>query len=373
MKYVQINAYSGGWANSIIFKKHHELIEAGNESWVFWARGNHVQDEHMQKIASYPEICLDAMLTRIDGKVALHSRCITKRLLKRLDVIDPDVVHLHVLLGYYINIEMLFNWLANHRCQVIWTLHDCWAFTGHCIHFEYVQCEQWKSHCGSACACPQPNAYPETYRKGMESYLFDVKKNLFTLLPTNRMKLVVPSEWLANLVRQSFLGIYDISVINNTIDTSVFRPRKSYFKKKYGINDRAMVLSVASKWTERKGLNDVFKLSESLDPTDFVVVVVGLSENQIKHSPRSVIGLPRTGSIDELVDIYNAADVFFNPTQEDNYPTVNLEAEACGTPVVTYDTGGCAETIEMASSKVVGSFCEAVSAIKEIVQITFNS
>lgn len=163
MKYVQINAYAGGWANSVVFKKHRELLERGNESYVFWARGEHEQDEHMVKIATYPEICLDAFRTRLDGKAGFHSRGITRRLLKRLDEIDPDVVHLHVLLGYYINVEMLFNWLAVHRCQVKWTLHDCWAFTGHCIHFTYARCDQWKTRCAQGSGCPQTKTYPKTY------------------------------------------------------------------------------------------------------------------------------------------------------------------------------------------------------------------
>lgn len=366
MKYVQINAYSGGWAKSIIFKKHEELISQGNKSWVFWARGEHAQDEHLRKIAYYPEVCFDALQTRLDGKVAFHSRHITNRLLRMLDEIDPDVVHLHVLLGYYINIEMLFTWLSNHRCQVLWTLHDCWAFTGHCIHFEYVQCEQWKSHCGKFSQCPQPDAYPETIRKGMESWSFEKKKSIFTMLPPERMRLIVPSRWLEGLVQQSFLSKYDITVQHNQIDKSIFRQIDSCFKKNNGLENKTLILSVASKWTERKGLNDVIHLSQVLDLNNYAIVAVGLNKQQIKQAPTSIIALPRTDTVDELVDIYNAADVFFNPTREDNYPTVNLEAEACGTPVITYDTGGCAETICLEQSKVVESFQQAVLAIKNI-------
>ncbi|RHD33320.1 MULTISPECIES: glycosyltransferase [Collinsella] len=366
MKYVQINAYSGGWAKSIIFKKHEELISQGNESWVFWARGEHAQDEHLRKIAYYPEVCFDALQTRLDGKVAFHSRHITNRLLRMLDEIDPDVVHLHVLLGYYINIEMLFTWLSNHRCQVLWTLHDCWAFTGHCIHFEYVQCEQWKSHCGKFSQCPQPDAYPETIRKGMESWSFEKKKSIFTMLPPERMRLIVPSRWLEGLVQQSFLSKYDITVQHNQIDKSIFRQIDSCFKKNNGLENKTLILSVASKWTERKGLNDVIHLSQVLDLNNYAIVAVGLNKQQIKQAPTSIIALPRTDTVDELVDIYNAADVFFNPTREDNYPTVNLEAEACGTPVITYDTGGCAETICLEQSKVVESFQQAVLTIKNI-------
>ena len=366
MKYVQINAYSGGWAKSIIFKKHEELIAQGDESWVFWARGNHAQDERLRKIGTFPEICLDVLQTRLDGKPGFHSCGITRRLLRQLDEIDPDVVHLHVLLGYYVNIEMLFNWLASHRCKVLWTLHDCWAFTGHCIHFEYVRCEQWKTHCGLTSECPQSHAYPETYRKGMEQWSFEKKKALFTMLPPERLNLIVPSKWLENLARQSFLRKYDITVLHNDIDRSIFHKVESSFKKEHGIGNRAMVLGVASKWTERKGLDDLVRLSQTLDPEKYVVVAVGLSKKQQRNVPQSIIALPCTDTVDQLVDIYNAADVFFNPTLEDNYPTVNLEAEACGTPVVTYDTGGCSETISLGLSKVVCSFREAVSAIEDI-------
>lgn len=186
------------------------------------------------------------------------------------------------------------------------------------------------------------------------------------MLPPERLNLIVPSKWLENLARQSFLRKYDITVLHNDIDRSIFHKVESSFKKEYGIGNRAMVLGVASKWTERKGLDDLVRLSQTLDPEKYVVVAVGLSKKQQRNVPQSIIALPCTDTVDQLVDIYNAADVFFNPTLEDNYPTVNLEAEACGTPVVTYDTGGCSETISLGSSKVVCSFREAVSAIEDI-------
>ena len=267
MKYVQINAYSNGWADSIIFKKHRELQAAGNESWVFWARGNHEQDEYLQKIATYPEVCMDAVLTRLDGKAGFHSKGITRRLLKRLDEIDPDVVHLHVLIGYYLNVEMLFEWLAKHRCQVKWTLHDCWAFTGHCIYFTYVKCMQWCTQCTAYTSCPQKDSYPETIFGGDASvkWNFENKKRLFTMLPPERVQLITPSQWLADLVKQSFLGKYDVKVVHNTINTDIFKPTPSDFRERYGIGNRFMVLGVASKWSERKGLQDFVRLSGDLD------------------------------------------------------------------------------------------------------------
>lgn len=366
LRYVQINAYANGWADSIIFSKHRELQAQGHESWVFWARGEHEQDMHMQKIATYPEVCLDALLSRIDGRAGFHSKGITRRLLKKLDEIDPDVVHLHLLLGYYINARMLFEWLASSHCKVVWTLHDCWAFTGHCIHFTYEKCMQWQSRCAASTSCPQKRTYPETYFGGDHSvrWSFDEKKRLFTMLPSERMRLITPSQWLANLVKRSFLAKYDVKVVHNAVDTTVFKPTQSDFRERYGVGDRFMVLGVASKWTQRKGLRDFIKLAHDLDSRHFAVVLVGLNKKQIKQYGDTLIALPKTSSLKELARIYTAADVFFNPTQEDNYPTVNLEAEACETSVITYDTGGCDETVKRKKSVVVSNYDEGLKALK---------
>lgn len=453
MKYVQINAYSGGWAENIVFKKHRELIAAGDESWVFWARGEHEQDEHMQCIASLPEVCLDGLQTRLDGRPGFHSKGSTRRLLAKLDEIDPDVVHIHVLTGYYINIEMLFGWLVGHRCKVNWTLHDCWDFTGHCIHFTYVKCMQWRDGCAAYTSCPQKREYPECWFAGdaIVRRNWEDKKRLFTMLPPERVQIITPSEWLAGLVRQSFLGKYDVKVVHNTINTDVFKPTPSDFRERYGLGDRFVVLGVASKWSERKGLKDFVRLANDLDSERFAVVVVGLSEGQIKRVkeeaerivalprtesqkefaeaytasdvllnpsaeetfgmnvaeaaacgtgaivaegsacaevadpektvtvPADLTGLeatvielagggrmilvPRTENLQQLAAIYTVSNVFFNPTREDNYPTVNLEAQACGLPVVTYDTGGCAETIHRQGSFAVSSYDKALASI----------
>ena len=355
-------------ADSIIFKKHRELVALGDESWVFWARGNREQDEHLQRIASHPEVCLDALQTRLDGKPGFHSKAITRRLLKKLDEIDPDVVHLHLLLGYYINVEMMFEWLSAHRCKVVWTLHDCWAFTGHCIHFTYVKCDQWRTGCACGAACPQKRTYPETFAgDGAVRWSYEQKKRLFTMLPPERVQLITPSQWLADLTKQSFLSKYDVKVVHNTINKEVFKPTPSDFRERYGLENRFVVLGVASKWSERKGLADFVRLAKDLDSACFAVVLVGLSEKQItqvKTGAEHIVALPRTSTPQELAAAYTAADVFFNPTTEDNYPTVNLEAEACGTPVVTYDTGGCRETVKDGRSVVVGSYEDALNSLE---------
>lgn len=353
MRYVQINAYSNGWADSIIFTKHRELQTQGHESWVFWARGDHEQDGYMQKIASYPEVCLDALQTRIDGKAGFHSKGITRRLLKKLDQIDPDVIHLHLLLGYYINVEMLFSWLANHRCRIIWTLHDCWAFTGHCIHFTYVKCMQWCTQCTAYTSCPQKRTYPETWFGGDRSvrWSFEQKKRLFTMLPPERMRLITPSQWLADLVGQSFLSKYDVEVCRNTINTDIFRPVTSDFRAKYGIGDRFMILGVASRWSERKGLSAFVRLAQELDNKRFAVVVIGLVEKQIKQVRRQapvLLALNRTDSQQELAEAYSAADILLNPSSEETFGMNVAEAAACGTRSIVVEGSACAEVAQNA-------------------------
>lgn len=360
LRYVQLNSFYNGSTGSIMRSFHAQLSSYGVDSYCFWGRRHDTIDDHMACCATNPEVYLHGVMTRLRDRMGFYSKRDTARLLERLDEIDPDVVHLHNIHGYYVNIEMLFSWLSRHRCQVRWTLHDCWAFTGHCAYFTYVKCAQWMTHCAYSEDCPQPDAYPKTICKTNCVRNFEDKKRVFTSVPPERMTLICPSQWLADLVGKSFLKGYPVEVRHNTIDRTVFKPTPSDFRKRYGIGDRFMILGVASPWTERKGLGDFIRLAGELDGETNVIVLVGLTERQIKSLPMGVIGITRTDSPQELAGIYTTADVFFNPTVEDNYPTVNLEAEACGTPVITYDTGGCRETILLSESTCVGGFSQAL-------------
>ena len=364
--YAHINTVPNGSTGGIMMKEHRELLAAGEESYAFWGRGREAEKPNEMKFASDAEVKLDMLQTRIDGKAGFHSKNATKRLLARLEEIQPDVVHLHNLHGYYVNIEMLFKWLASHKCKVEWTLHDCWSFTGHCAYFTYVKCAQWKEHCAYSRPCSQLNTYPKTYSKASCSWNFEEKNRLFNLVPAERMKLITPSQWLADLVGESFLKDFPVEVRHNTIDTDVFKPTPSDFRERYGIGDRFMILGVASPWTERKGLNDFVKLAGKLDSEKYAIVLVGLSAKQIEGLPEGVVGLTRTDSREKLAGIYWTADVFFNPTREDNYPTTLLEAQACSTNVITYSTGGCAEALYSEGSRAVVGFDDALTAIEKL-------
>ena len=353
MKYVQINSFYNGSTGTLMRGLHNELTEQGVDSYIFWGRRHETINDHEQCCASKLSVYHHGIMTRLFDRMGFYSKGDTKRLLEKLDSIDPDIVHLHNIHGYYINIEMLFEWLATHRCQVKWTLHDCWAFTGHCAYFTYVQCEQWRSCCSDSKPCPQLDTYPKTIAKKSCLKNFEDKKSIFTSIEPSRMTIITPSQWLADLVKQSFLKLYDVEVRHNTVDKNIFKPTPSDFKERYGVGDRFMILGVASPWSPRKGLDVFCRLVETLDSARYATVLVGITPKQAKDLPEEVIWLERTESKEELAEIYSAADLFFNPTAEDNFPTVNLEAEACGTPVLTFDTGGCRETVKRPDSMVI--------------------
>ncbi len=366
LRYVQINSFYNGSTGTIMRNLHRSLTDRGVDSYVFWGRRHETVSGHEQCCATRLGYLSHGVMVRLDDRMGFHSKRDTARLLRRLDEIDPDVMHLHNIHGYYVNIEMLFGWLSSHRCQVRWTLHDCWAFTGHCAYFTYVKCAQWQSHCAYFEGCPQLGTYPKTFCRRNCARNFEDKRRIFTSVPSERMTLITPSHWLEGLVKQSFLKAYPVEVRHNTVDKSVFKPTPSDFRERYGIGDRFMILGIASPWTERKGLGDFVRLARELDPGRYAVVLVGLTKKQVKRLPKEIIALERTSSLQELAGIYSAADVLFNPTREDNYPTVNLEAEACSTPVVTYDVGGCGETVALDGSRCVSGFTEGLAVLGEM-------
>lgn len=365
LRYVQLNSFYNGSTGTIMRNLHRELTGRGVDSYILWGRRHETVSDHERCVATRLGYLSHGALVRLDDRMGFHSKRDTTRLLGILDEIDPDVVHLHNVHGYWVNVEMLFGWLASHRCQVRWTLHDCWALTGHCAYFTYVKCAQWQSHCAYSETCPQLGTYPKTYSKRSCARNFADKKRIFTSVPPERMTLITPSYWLEGIVKQSFLKAYPVEVRHNSVDTTVFKPTPSDFRDRYGIGDRFMILGVASPWTERKGLGDFLRIARELDSKRYAIVLVGLSKKQIKRLPEEIVALERMSSPQELAAIYTAADVFFNPTREDNFPTVNLEAEACGTPIVTYDTGGCGETVVLPLSKTVCELEEFVHMIKE--------
>ena len=307
-------------------------------------------------------VLFDAFLSRVFDNAGFNSKRATERFIKWVEEYDPDIIHLHNLHGYYINVKLLFDYIKRAGKPVIWTLHDCWTFTGHCAHFDAVGCDGWLlGECGT---CKHKKEYPSSAVLSRSKKNYKLKRECFC--GVNNLTVVTPSEWLSNLVKKSYLKDYPVYVINNGIDTSVFKPTESSFKKDNGIDNKIMVLAVASVWTDKKGFSDFIELSKLLDDR-YACVMVGVNKEQKAVLPDNIIAVERTNSIQALAEIYSSADVFVNLTYEDTYPTVNLEALACGTPVITYPTGGSMEIVKENCGFVSGKkdYKEVACIIKE--------
>lgn len=340
MKVLQINSTCGfGSTGRIAVDILNTVIENDGEGLICYGRGEAPSGVPSYKIGSEMLVRIHGVLSRVTDRQGFYSTNATKTLVQRIEEYDPDIIHLHNIHGYYLDIRVLFDYLKKCGKPIVWTLHDCWAFTGHCAHFTAVGCEKWKTGCNS---CPSKKEYPQSLVLDNSEKNYNEKKELFTGL--QNVTLVTPSKWLSDLVKESFLKEYTVKVINNGVNTDIFKPTESDFRKRYGIENKKIFLGVASVWQENKGLGDFIKLSKEL-PEDCKIVLVGLTETQMSMLPKEIIGLKRTENAKQLAEIYTAADVFLNPTYEDTYPTTNLEAISCGTPAVTYNTGGSPESL----------------------------
>ncbi len=363
MRVLQINSVCGiGSTGRIATDIHNVLIEQGHESYIAYGRDEPQNCDTAIKIGTNFNNYSHVALTRIYDKHGFGSKKVTREFIKEVERINPDIIHLHNIHGYYINIEILFEYLKKTDKQVIWTLHDCWSFTGHCSHFDFIGCNKWETGCFK---CPQKREYPTSLMLDNSENNYLAKKELFK--GVKNLTIVTPSEWLAKLVKKSFLSEYTVKVINNGIDLNIFKPTESDFKKKNNLKENFIILGVASVWSQRKGLKYFVELAKSLEENE-KIVLVGVTENQKKGLPSNIKGVTRTNNMKELAELYSLADVFLNPTLEDNFPTTNLEALACGTPVVTFKTGGSVESINSETGFVVtqGNMKQVVNSIRKI-------
>ncbi len=340
-KLLQINSTANWGSTGRIAEQIGErAIAAGWESYIAYGRNAQPSKSQLIKIGSRIGVLWHVLMSRLFDCHGLASRFATKRLIKQIKAINPDIIHLHNIHGYYLNYRMLFEYLQTISTPIVWTLHDCWSFTGHCAYFDALGCDRWKTGCHH---CPGLRTYPKAKFADNSKGNYELKKRLFTSL-ANRITLVPVSGWLGEFVEESFLADCGVRVIRNGIDIGTFAPQSDVVKRE-GLNGRKIILGVAATWSARKGLSDFLKLRQMLPMDKYAIVLIGLDEEQLASLPEGVVGFRRTQCARELTEWYSVADVFLNPTYEDNYPTTNLEAIACGTPVVTYRTGGSPESI----------------------------
>lgn len=316
-------------------------MKTGWESYVAYGRWCNQSQSHLIKIGGRFDMYFHFVEQRIRDNEGLCSRWATKRLIRQIEKIKPDVVQLHNIHDHYLNYRILFEYLNQTDIKVVWTFHDCWAFTGHCFHFVTADCMRWQTGCFD---CPMRGISPKTVLDNSKSN-YELKKTLFGRC--KNLTIVPVSDWMAGFVKESFLKDKRIEVIKNGIDLNVFRPLNS--KKRAELVN---VLAVSNVWNEDKGLNDIYRL-RALLPNEFRITIVGLTTRQVDSLPNGITGVPRTQNVQELVRLYSDATVLLNPTYADTFPTVNLEALACGTPVITYRTGGSPEAISPETGWVV--------------------
>ena len=342
MKVVSINTVCNGSTGKIVGSISSSLIESGEEVFCIFGRRKGYANIPCKKIGGFFSFWYHVFLTTVFDLHGHGSYFKTKKIVRELKKLNPDIIHLHNIHGYYINYKVLFDYLKKeYQGRVFWTLHDCLPMTGHCAYFSNVSCEKWKTECHD---CPNKKMYPTSLLFDRSRKNYQEKKNLFS--GVKDLTIITPSVWLENIVLSSYLKKYPVKTINNGIDLNIFYPRltDSIFDKYNIPKDKKVLLGVASIWEKRKGLDDFLMLSKLVND-DYVIVLVGLNNKQISKLKqyKNIIGIRRTENQDDLASLYSVSFALINPTYEDNYPTVNIEALASGTRVIAYDTGGCVE------------------------------
>ncbi|MCR4859755.1 MAG: glycosyltransferase [Bacteroidales bacterium] len=353
-----------------IMRELGELAQAaGWESFIAYSRARDGVPQHSSRlvpVGNRLDLLLHWLATRLFDAHGLASRRPTRQLIRQIQNIDPDIVHIHNVHGYFLNYPLLCRFLAERGKPVIWTVHDCWLFTGHCYHYSAAGCDRWQSGCHH---CPQKKAFPKSWLRDASRQNYRTKSE--TIGQMENLTLVTVSDWMRREIGKSFLKGKPCRVIHNGIDLDVFRPRPGTdVRDRYGIPEGPFALAVASIWLPEKGLPDLIRLA-SMPDMDIRLVLVGrLTAEQKAMLPPRVISLPRTSDAKALAELYSEASVLVNPTWQDNYPTVNLEAIACGTPVITYCTGGSIESISRETGFVVqqGDIASLSSCIRHILK-----
>jgi len=362
MRIFQLNTVCGIKSTGRIAAEIGKLVEADGGQCRIGCGANFVPGwaEHMAyKTLSVPKRRLYSLITRYFDADSCFNFFGTWKLTREMEKFQPDVVHLHNIHGGYLHAGVLFRYLKKKNIPVVWTLHDCWPFTGHCAYFDYSGCERWKTACHD---CPQQRSYPVCLGLDGSRRNHKRKRRQFTSL--KNLTMVVPCQWMRQPLGESYMHKYPVRTIYNGVDLNSFRPVESDLRKRYGLENAKLVLAVAADWDERKGLRYLLQAAEKLgDGSRFVVI--GLSRAQVEALPEGIIGIEHTASVEELAQWYTAADCLLNPSMEDNMPMVNLEALACGTPIATFRTGGCPEAVDENTGIVVekadvDGLCEAI-------------
>ncbi len=348
MKVLQINSVCGiGSTGKVTLDLYQVLKEQGHECCICYGRGSAPEGINTIRIGSNREVYEHVIYTRLTDRTAFASKKATEKLIHRIKQYNPDIIHLHNLHGYYINIQLLFDYFKEFNKPVLWSLYDCWSFTGHCSHFDYIGCNKWKVGC---CHCPQKKLYPASLLWDNSFDNYRRKKEI--IQSYKKLIIVPPTTWLANLLKESYLRDFPVFTIPSGIDLDAFKPVESDLRKIHGLEDKYVVLGVASGFHKFKGSQYLIDLANEL-PDQYKLVLIGV-DNENRHLyPENMLVLPKIIDSKELAQYYTMADVFVNPTLQETQGLTNIEAMACGTGVVAFHSGGCPESIDETCGYVV--------------------
>lgn len=358
---LQINVTSNwGSTGKIVEAIGNIVIKNGWRSHIAYGRMCNHSSSNVIKIGSKFDNYIHYVYDKFFDMEGLGSKQSTISLINYIKHLNPDIIQLHNIHDHYLNYEVLFKYLNSTNIKIFWTFHDCWAFTGHCYHFVDKKCTKWKTECND---CPKRYKLKDRSREN-----FILKKMIFT--SNKNLTIIACSRWMENLVKESFFKGNQIQVIHNGIDINTFRVLPGQQKK----NNIFRIIAVSNVWLPYKGMYDIFKL-RSILPDNYEIIMVGVSKKQAQLLPNGIIGIQRTQNVNELVMLYNQSDVLINPTYADTFPTVNLEALACGIPVITYKTCGSPEAIDEKTGIVVeqGNVDELANAIQYLQKHPLSS
>jgi putative colanic acid biosynthesis glycosyltransferase len=372
MKVLQINStVNYGSTGRIAEDLGNFIITQGGESTIAFGRTANSSKSNLIKIGSKVDQSVHLLFTRLFDTHGFHSKKATITLIKEIKKINPDIVHLHNLHGYYLNVEILFSFLKKYKKPVIWTLHDCWSFTGHCCYYERIGCEKWKSQCYS---CPLQYLYPESKWMDNSRQNFINKKAIFN--GVDNLTIVTVSKWLQSQVKQSFVSSYPITTIYNGIDATIFKPKDQLaLKENYNLTNKKIVLGVANEWTEGKGFYKFTEISKFLD-RNTLIILVGVTKKQQNELPSNIVGITRTKDVHQLADYYAMADVFVTPSIAETFGMVVAEALSCGTPCIVNNSSALPElvddTVGFVISNTTGEYVKAINLILSKPKINYR-
>lgn len=349
MKLLQINiVVNNGSTGKIAEEIGIAIQNKGWESYIAYGRRTSNSKSIIIKIGNKFDIFFHLIMTRIFDKHGLYSKKATRQLINKIEIIKPDIIHLHNIHGYYLNYKELFEYLKTLKTPIVWTLHDCWPITGHCSHFTDIKCKKWKVECNS---CPQKKTYPKSiiFDRSKENY--HNKKEAFNSI--DNLTLITVSDWLSNIYYNSFLSKHKIKRIYNGIDINIFKPTETpIIRNKYNLESKFIILGVASTWSESKGLDDFIELNKILDD-DYRIILIGLDSKMIKKLPQGIIGISRTENQVELAKYYSTSDVYINTSTQETFGLTTAESLSCGTPCIVYNSTACPEIISSETGFVV--------------------